>query len=154
MLCSGCPHIQQSLYLRYLCLPLQLSLLLRPRPPRLNRGQGQNSPLPLTSPVNKAPVEPFSILVRCICTWPQSSSAVTRKRFSELLSFLRMDEPQSGPRTSFTRRQTLVFFLFSLGLTLNNNSKVSSFQSMQSRMLSTPWKGPHIIKEIGRWTTT
>ena len=130
--------LQQSLRLQYLCLPLLLSFLPQFRPPYLDSRRGQNSLLPLTCLVNEALVEPSSTPVCYICIWPQSSSAIMRKRSSRPLSSSRMDKPQSGPRISFTRRQTPAFFPFSPGLTLSNSSKVSSFWSMWRQIPSTP----------------
>ena len=40
------------------------------------------SPLPQTSPANRAPDEPSSTPACCICAWPQSSSPATRKKSS------------------------------------------------------------------------
>jgi len=66
----------------------------------------------------------------------------------------RMDVLQSGLKTSFARRQTLAFFQFDPGPTLNNSSGVNSFRSTQKRTPSTLWRGLRTIKETGRWTIT
>ena len=112
-----------------------------------NSGQGQNSLLPLTSPVNETLVEPSLTPVCCICTWPQSSSAVMRRKSFGPSPFSEMDRLQGGPRTSFTRRWTLASFPSNPGPTLNNNSGVNSFWSMQKWMLLRPWKALHITKK-------
>jgi len=123
------PLLKQLLHLRYLCLLLLLALLSWFRLPCLNSKWGQNSLFPLTSLVNEALVEPFSTPVCYICTWPQSSSATTKRKSSGPLPFSRIDGLWDGPKTSFTRRQILAFFSFNPGLTLNNSSGVSSFWS-------------------------
>ena len=53
-----------------------------------------------------------------------------KKKSSGPSPSLRMDMLQSGLRTSFARRRTLASSQFNPGLTLNNNSRVNSFQSM------------------------
>jgi len=45
-----------------------------------------------------------------------------------------------------------VFFLSSLGPTLNDSSGVNSSWSMQKQMPLTLWKAPHTTKETRRWT--
>ena len=70
-----------------LCLRHQHLLLLSAPLPwsqtlYLNSKQGQNSPLPQTSLVNKVLVGPSSTPAPSICTWPQSSSAAMRRKSS------------------------------------------------------------------------
>ena len=107
------------------------------------------SPLPQTSLANRVLDEPFSTPARCICAWPWSSLLATRKKSSGPSPSSRMDMLQSGLRTSFARRWTLASSQFNPGLTLNNNSRVNSFQSMQKRTPSTLWRGLRTIKETG-----
>ena len=123
------PLLQPLLYLQYLYLFLLSAVLPQSQLLHLNSKQGKNFSLPQTSPVNKVPVEPSLTLVCYICTWFQSSLAVTRRKSSGPLLFSKIDRLQGGPRTSFARRQTLASFLFNPGPTLNNSSRVNFFWS-------------------------
>ena len=74
------------------------------RPPHLNSRRGQNSLLLQTSLVNRALVKSSLTPVHYIYAWPQSSSAVTRRKSYGLSPFSKMDELRGGSRTSFAIR--------------------------------------------------
>ena len=138
-------------------IPMSLSSVSPPSPvPSAPSKQqtGQNSLFLQTSPANRVSDELSSTPACCICAWPRSSSPAMRKKSSGPLPSSRMDVLRSSLRTSFTRRRTLVSSQFDPGPTLNNNSRVNSFQSMQKQTPSTLWRGFCTIKETGRWTIT
>jgi len=74
------------------------------RPPHLNSRWGQNSLLLQTSLVNRALVKSSLTPVHYIYAWPQSSSAVTRRKSYGLSPFSKMDKLRGGSRTSFAIR--------------------------------------------------